>query len=265
MKTTVLTFANNKGGSGKSTTCSNVAYALATLSKTKNKKVLMIDGDMQMNLSLSFFGEDEVLGFNESEDNLYHALERGKDIEKCIRHTEFEGLDLIPSSMLMSNIEEVLYKNGGDRRVLEKLLKGLIKDSVYDYILIDAPPTLGLWVRNILQASNGVVIPVEASPWGLFGLANMIGYVEDSAKENKGLKVAGIVITKVDVRKNYFHQTEELLKSTGDIPVFKTHIRVDSSIEWAQDNSKPVGAYRKSSRSAGEFKDLAKEIDKIDF
>lgn len=258
MKTKILCFANNKGGSGKSTTCANVAYSLSAF----KDKVLAIDADMQMNLSLSFFEEEEVMKFNTGENNLYHAMLEGRDLSGCVYDTRYEGLELIPSSMLMSGIEEVLYKKGGRKDVFSGALKQLAESGKYKYILIDAPPTLGLWVRNILNASDGVVIPVEASPWGLFGLANMIEYVNDVSKDNKNLKICGIVITKVDVRKNYFHQTEELLKGMGDIRVFKNHIRVDSAVEWAQDNSMPVGAYKKGSRSAKEYMELADELRK---
>ena len=256
MKTKTIVFANNKGGSGKSTTCANTAYALSEL----GYKVLAIDTDMQMNLTLSFFEEEEVMRFNEGENNLYKLVLRSGDPSACIFETGYPNLDIIPSSMLLSGIEELLYKSSDNREVLKRLFKKTGAFGKYDFILIDAPPTLGLWVRNILNISDGVVIPVEASPWGLFGLANMIEYVNEAAEDNKKLKIYGIVVTKVDVRKNYFHQTEELLKDMGDIRVFKNYIRVDSSIEWAQDNSMPVGAYKRNSRSAGEYAEFANEL-----
>lgn len=71
----------------------------------------------------------------------------------------------------------------------------------------------------------------------------------------------GIAVTKVDTRKSYFKQTMETLKEQEDVRVFDTYIRVDSSVEWAQDNSVPVVAYKKSSRSAKEYMELAKEIE----
>ena len=109
-------------------------------------------------------------------------------------------------------------------------------------------------------ASDYVVVPVEASPWGLFGLANMFDFVEQVKGINPNLKILGIAITKADERKNYFKQTVETLQGLEDIKLFETFIRIDSSIEWAQDMSKPVGAYKRSSRSAKEYSELAKEI-----
>ena len=136
-----------------------------------------------------------------------------------------------------------------------------IKDSgVYDYILIDAPPTLGGWVMNILCASDRVIIPVEASPWGMFGLANMFDFLNDVKQITPELSVMGVVLTKVDTRKNYFKQTMETFKEMPDIHLFDTFIRVDSSIEWSQDSSAPVVEFKKSSRSAGEYMELAREV-----
>lgn len=113
---------------------------------------------------------------------------------------------------------------------------------------------------NILCATDKVVVPVEASPWGLFGLANMFEFLNEVKQMTPELEVMGIAVTKVDTRKSYFKQTMEILQELEDIRVFKTFIRVDSSIEWAQDNSVPVVEFKKRSRSAKEYVALAEEI-----
>ena len=255
--TRVICFANNKGGSGKSTTCSNVGYALAQA----GRRVLLIDGDMQMNLSLSLFDEDTVLGFAQGDKNLYEGICRQDDLAEYIVHTPYEGLDLIPSSTLMSSIEYELFTKWQREYILKKGLKKTRESGEYDYILIDAPPTLGGWVMNILCASDEIIIPVEASPWGLFGLGHMFEFLDDVKEIAPDLKLGGIVITKVDTRKNYFRQTLDTLKELDDVKVFDTYIRVDSGIEWSQDNNAPVIAYKKGSRSAKEYMALAQEID----
>lgn len=256
MKTQVICFANNKGGSGKSTTCANIGYGLTKL----GKKVLLIDGDMQLNLSLSFFTDDEVLAYAQGERNLYHAIRNQKDLKDYIVHTPYENLDMIPSSTLMSSIEYELFTKWQREFILKKCLGTIVESETYDYILIDAPPTLGGWVMNILCASDGVVIPVEATPWGLFGLGNMFEFLEQVKQMAPQLEVLGIVVTKVDTRKNYFKQTFEGLRELEDVHVFDTYIRVDSSVEWSQDNNMPIMAYRKSSRSAQEYLALTEEI-----
>lgn len=257
--TKVIAFANNKGGSGKSTTCANVAYAMTM----DGYKVLMIDGDMQLNLSLSYFDEDKVLDFAKGEKNLYKAIIKQERLDNYIVHTGYERLDLIPSSTLMSSIEYELFTKWQREFILKKCLSGIKESGEYDYILIDSPPTLGGWVMNILCAADYLIVPVEASPWGLFGLANMVDFYNEVREINPALNLAGIVVTKVDERKNYFKQTKETLSELEDIYVFTSYIRVDSSIEWSQDNSKPVIVYKKSSRSASEYIELAKEVERI--
>ena len=256
MSTQVICFANNKGGSGKSTTCANVGYALTQL----GKKVLLIDGDMQLNLSLSFFTDDEVLEYAQGENNLYHAIRNQKDLKDYIVHTVYENLDMILSSTLMSSIEYELFTKWQREFILKKCLSNIVASGEYDYILIDAPPTLGGWVMNVLCAADKVVIPVEATPWGLFGLGNMFEFLEQVKQMQPSLEVAGIVVTKVDTRKNYFKQTFDGLRELEDIHVFDTFIRVDSSVEWSQDNNMPIMAYRKNCRSAQEYMELTKEI-----
>lgn len=257
--TKVICFANNKGGSGKSTTCASIAYAFATA----GKRVLLIDGDMQLNLTLSYFSEDKALEIASGDKNLYMAIKEQKPLTDYIYQTDYEGVDIIPSSTLMSSAEFELFSKWQREFILRKMLKPVIESAVYDYVLIDAPPTLGCWVMNILCASDRIVLPVEASPWGLFGLANMFEFIAQVQELSPTLELLGVAVTKVDARKNYFKQTMETLRETEGIRVFDSVIHLDSSVEWAQDNSKPVGSYKKSSRSALEYKALADEILEI--
>ncbi len=255
-KTKVIAFANNKGGSGKTTTCSNVGCAMASL----GKKVLMIDGDMQLNLTISYFDEEQALEFAKNGKNIHSALKDERDLSDYIVETGIEGLDIIPSTSLMSGIEFDLFPKWQREFILRKCLERVKAKGYYDYILIDAPPTLGCWVMNITCASDFIVIPVEASPWGLFGLANMFEFCAQAKTMSPRLEIMGIAVTKADERKKYFKQTMETLKSSEGARLFESYIRVDSAVEWAQDNSKPVVAYKKTSRSAVEYINLAKEI-----
>ncbi len=255
-KTKVIAFANNKGGSGKTTTCSNVGCAMALA----GKKVLLLDGDMQLNLTISFFDEEKAYEYAKGEKNIYRAVVSEQDLSDFIVPTGIEGLDIVPSTSLMSSIEFDLFSKWQRELVLTKCLERVRARGYYDYILIDAPPTLGGWVMNITCASDYVVVPVEASPWGLFGLANMFDFINQAKRISPRLEVLGIAITKADERKKYFKQTLEILQNMEGARLFEQYIRVDSAVEWAQDNSKPVVAFKKSSRSAVEYISLAKEI-----
>ena len=253
--TVVICFANNKGGSGKSTSCANLGYELSAA----GRRVLLIDGDMQLNLSLSFFDEETVLEMAAGEKNLYEAIRAGRELKDYIVPTPYENLDLIPSSLLMSQVEYELFTMMQRELILKKCLRTVKDEGNYDYILIDAPPTLGTWVINILCASDYVIVPVEASPWGFFGLANMFDFLS-GIRDVADVKIMGVLITKVDERKNYYRQTRELLEHYEEIHVFESFIHVDSAVEWAQDASSPVAIYRKSTRSALEYRKLAEEV-----
>ena len=256
LKTTTICFANNKGGSGKSTTTCNVGYELSKM----GYRVLLIDGDMQMNLSLSLFSEDEVLESAQSGNNIYTAVTQQKDIADYITPTKYENLDMVLSSSLMSNIEFELFSKWQRELILKNCLKNVKVSGKYDFILMDAPPTLGGWVMNMLCAADYLIIPVEASPWGLFGLANMFEFFSTVKQINPELSLLGVAVTKVDSRKNYFKQTIETLQNTDGVHLFENYIRTDSSIEWAQDASLPVAVYKPSARSAKEYKTLTEEV-----
>ncbi len=254
--TRIICFANNKGGSGKSTTASNVGAALAQ----DGHRVLVIDGDMQMNLTLAFMDEDRALALAKGDSNLYRVIKDGRAMADCIVATDIEGLDIVPSSTLMSGIEFDLFTRWQRELILREALAPIREAGTYDYVLIDAPPTLGGWVMNILCASDFVVIPVEASPWGVFGLANMVDFVHEVRRISPALSVLGIAVTKADERKKYFKETLTELRAQDAFPLFDTVIHTDSSVEWAQDRSIPVVVSKKSARSAKEYTLLAKEI-----
>ena len=118
-KTKVIAFANNKGGSGKTTTCSNVGCALAAM----GKKVLMIDGDMQLNLTLSYFDEEKALEFAESGKNIYTAIKEEKDLSQFVVETGYKGLDIVPSTSLMSSVEFDLFTKWQREFILKKCLE----------------------------------------------------------------------------------------------------------------------------------------------
>ena len=233
----VIVVTSGKGGVGKT------SIALSKL----GKKVIAIDTDIGLrNLDVVMGLENHIIY------NIVDVIEGNCRLHQAIiKDRKHSNLYLLPSAQ--SKDKDAINPNQMVNLV-EKL------KTQYDYILIDAPPTLGGWVMNILCASDRVIIPVEASPWGMFGLANMFDFLNDVKQITPELSVMGVVLTKVDTRKNYFKQTMETFKEMPDIHLFDTFIRVDSSIEWSQDSSAPVVEFKKSSRSAGEYMELAREV-----
>ena len=247
----IIAIANQKGGVGKSTTAINLSASLAEM----GRRILVIDLDAQANTT-SGLGVDK----NEPEHSLYDIMTDEASWKECVLKEVVENLDLIPSSTLMSGIECELFTKWQREFVLRKGLERIKASGRYDFILIDAPPTLGGWVMNIMCASDFLIVPVEASPWGLFGLANMFEFTNQVQTIAPALKLLGIAVTKADERKNYYRQTVETLGELEDVTLFQSIIRIDSAVEWSQDNSKPVLAYKRSSRSAKEYFELTKEI-----
>ena len=256
-KTITICFTNNKGGSGKSTICSNLGAAIAQT----GKKVLLVDGDMQLNLSLAFFSEDWVLEHAAGEKNLYYGIKKQEDLTDYVVHTSYENLDLIPSSTLMSSIEYELFTKWQREFILRKCLQKIKESGMYDYILIDAPPTLGGWVMNILCASDKVIIPVEASPWGMFGLANMFEFLNEVRQISPDLEIAGIAVTKVDTRKNYYKQTMETLHELEDIHVFEQKCQRIYKVSRGGNEAMPVGKESiKRAANAGAKKTVKRSV-----
>ena len=118
---------------------------------------------MQMNLTLSFFGEDDVLDMAERKKTLYEAVIGKEDLGSFIVPTAYKGVDVVPATSFLYQIEFQLFSMMQREFVLKKCLSAVKAAGTYDYILIDSPPTLGNWVINILCASDHVIMPVEAS------------------------------------------------------------------------------------------------------
>jgi chromosome partitioning protein len=196
-KTKTICFANNKGGSGKSTTCANVAYQMAQ----EGKRVLLIDGDMQLNLTLSFFPEDEALGFVQSGDNLYTAIKDQKSLAGFIVHTSYEGVDLIPSNISLSEYEPRPAGVFMREKILANGIEA-IKDD-YDYVLIDCSPTLGILTINAIVAADEILIPVQPQYLPAIGMTQLVRTIEEVRTNMKpDLKYSGIVFTLVNMQTN---------------------------------------------------------------
>lgn len=251
--TKVIGVINNKGGSGKTSVCGNLGFALAEL----GNKILLIDSDMQQNLTHSY-------NLGDNQKNLAVAIHKEETLETYITKSEYENIDFIVADLKLSTIDMILFTKMQRENILKNLLKPILESGVYDYILIDTNPTLAILNFNVINTSDYVIIPIELSSFGLEGLDVLIDFIKGVQKLNDSLKIAGIVINKYDVRKKSITtQSEELLREAYKSLILETILRVDTSIENAQMMNMPVLRSHSNSRIANEYRDLAKEVTQI--
>ncbi|MDE6373116.1 MAG: AAA family ATPase [Clostridia bacterium] len=186
----IISFSNQKGGVGKTTTCVNMAAYLAAA----GKRVLLVDLDPQGNATTG-------LGFSKSslKKSVYNVLIDDEDAKENILPTELDNLFLLPANIDLAGAEvELVYKQ---RR--EKVLKGALDKikNLYDFILIDCPPSLGLITINALAAADSAIIPIQSEYYALEGLSQLMNSIARVRQHlNTNLQIEGVVLTMYDGR-----------------------------------------------------------------
>ena len=248
----VISIANQKGGVGKTTTSVNLAASLGVL----EKKVLIIDADPQANATsgLGFDANDKGL-------SLYYVLSDTVSISEVIKTTQSPNLDLIQSSIDLVGIEIELV----DTKNREYKLKDKIKEikDLYDYIIIDCAPSLGLITLNALTCSDSVIIPIQCEYFALEGLGKLLNTIKSIQKiHNPELDIEGILLTMYDSRLRLSNQVvEEVKKHFGDF-VFNTIIQRNIKLGEAPGFGKDIITYDVSSKGTKNYLSLANEIVK---
>ena len=247
----IISFSNQKGGVGKTTTCVNLAASLAL----RGKRILVVDFDAQCNAS-SALGEFD----KQPENSVYDVLCSDLTAKEVIRKSEIATLDFIPSSCDLAGAELELSQIviGRERVLQEKLAE---TEGDYDYVFIDCPPSLGLLTVNALTASDGVIIPIQTEYYALEGLSQMMNTIKLVKKFlNKDLEVDGVVLTMFDSRSKLSKGVlEEILKVFGD-KVFDTKIPRNIRLAEAPSYGKPVLLYDKKCSGAIAYEALAGEF-----
>ena len=252
-ETKIISIINNKGGVGKTSVCNSLSYALSEM----NYKVLCIDADMQMNLTHSF-------GLEKSPKNLGIAIEREDNLLNYIQKTKYENIDFIVSDLSMSTTEMLLFTKIERESVLKHMLKDVINNGLYDFIIFDTNPVLGILNYNVLNVSEYVIIPIELGIFAIDGLDTLIKYINSIKKTNEKLTIAGIVINKYDLREKKITETcEDIVTEIFRDKVFNTRISVDTKIKQAQLESVPVMHLGSNIRIVKQYMDLAKEVIKV--
>lgn len=248
----VISFANQKGGVGKTTTAINLASALVE----KGRRVLVIDLDPQGNSTVS-------LGYDRKEVfiSIYEVLIEGMNPQSAIFPTVQDGLFILPANENLPGAE-VLLVDRPDRMHLLTVALSVIR-SQYDFIFIDCPPSLGILTLNGLTASDGVLITLQPEFLALEGLTQLLKTIDLVREQlNPSLEITGVLLTMYDSRTRLTREVETEVRSffEGKTTVFKTVIPRNVRIAEAPSHGLPVTIYARRSPGAMAYRDLAAEV-----
>lgn len=246
----IIAIANQKGGVGKTTTTVNLAACLGVL----EKKVLVIDADPQANATSGLGIDTESVT-----EGTYQVLEHTITAAETILETDSPNVDLIPSHIDLVAIEIELV----DKPNREYMLKQAVNDlkTIYDYILIDCAPSLGLLTLNALTAADSVIIPIQCEYFALEGLGKLLNTVKSVQRiHNPDLDIEGMLLTMYDSRLRLSNQVvEEVRKHFGDM-VFKTIIQRNVRLGEAPSYGETIIKYDASSKGAANYLNMASEL-----
>lgn len=253
----VIAVVNQKGGVGKSVTCANLAAGLVN----KGKKVIILDSDQQGSVSVS-------LGYRQP-DNLQITLatvmekileDQTVSASEGILHHE-EGIALLPANIELAGIDITLV-NAMSRETILRQYVEIIRD-LYDYIIIDCPPSLSMITLNSLAAADTLVIPVQAHYLSIKGLEQLFKTIRKIRRQiNPNLSISGILLTMVDNRTNYSKEIISLLRETyeGKLNIFKAMIPLSVRAAECSAEGKSIFAHDPSGKVAKAYELLTEEV-----
>lgn len=247
-----LSFANQKGGVGKTTTAFNIACAL----HKKGKKVLIVDNDPQANLTSYALQPGQELHY--TIDELYVARRKEKDLSLLLTSLDDSGFKILPSDPALAGVEYYLATRSDKEFILKQALSGVI--DIFDFILIDNPPALNLLTINGLVASDEILIPVQLEYFSLEGIVLLQKTIESVSEKNPHLKLLGIIPNMFDDRRKLNLEVLDLLEKEFGHRVFKTRIHNSVKIAESSGHGQSVISYSPTSRAASEYIDMATEI-----
>ena len=248
-----ISIVNQKGGVGKTTTAINLSAALAQ----KGKKILLIDLDPQSNATVG-------IGINRGflEFNAYDCLIGDTPVKDATVSTGLTGLDILPSTIDLAGLELALAQLKDRDFILYNALS--LQREMYDYIIIDCPPSLGLVTINSLSASDSVLIPVQCEFYALDGLTQLLNTVRivqtRLRPKARDLKIEGVLLTMLDNRNNFGFEIVNEVKKYFKEKVFKTIIPRNVQLQIAPSHGKSILQFSPNSRGAMMYRELAEEV-----
>ena len=246
----VICICNQKGGTGKTTTAVNLSASLGEL----GKKVLLVDIDPQGNAT-SGVGVNK----NELKSTIYDVIMHKTPIKEAVVHNVQENLDLLPTNIDLTGAEIELVGAISRETRLKRALEEI--KSQYDYILIDAPPSLSILTLNALVASSYIMIPIQCEFYALEGVSQLVSTIKlIKDNMNASLDIIGVLPTMADYRTNLTADVIKELKSYFKEKVFESIIPRNIRLSEAPSHGKPVIYYDSGSIGAKQYRELAKEF-----
>ena len=246
----IISIANQKGGVGKTTTSVNLSACLAQL----GNKVLLVDIDPQGNATSG-------VGINKADIDqcIYNVLVEDLPAKNVCVPTDVPNLHIIPATIQLAGAEIELVPTISREIRLKKSLTDL--KELYDYIIIDCPPSLGLLTINALTSSDTVMIPVQCEFYALEGLSQLLNTIRLVQKHlNKELMIEGVLLTMLDARTNLGIQVIEEVKMYFQDKVYRSIIPRNIRLGEAHSHGKPIIVYDPKSKGAEVYYELAKEV-----
>lgn len=261
MATSVIALVNQKGGTGKTTTCANLGIDLVH----EGKKVLLVDCDPQGSLTISLgHPQPDALSFTLSD--LMNNVLNDKTIQPGagILHHE-EGVDILPANIDLAGMEVALVNAMSRETTLKQVLANYSKD--YDHILLDCSPSLGMLTINALAAADRIIIPVQSQYLSVKGVEQLLGTVARVKRNiNHKLKIDGVLLTMVDSRTNNSKDIAALLRETygSKIKVFDAEIPRSVRAAEISAEGKSIFEHDPGGKVAQAYHSLTKEVLRVE-